>query len=260
MNLVVSGCSHSTWLPKQDGSGLDTKGKLYGQVLADMLQSDYINLSDSAKDNRQIIGDAIKHICLNENTPDILVIQLTEFERMNFFVTDSYKDYDPSKPLDYHKNWIKFNPACYTHSERPMIHFDATVDGYQDIHIGHPTGLAEQVQVLLDIISLQALCNQQDIQLYVLNWHGFNVLDSIPTGINESINWNSFLIDNIQCDWHEHLYWNEFKTPVDDSHFCSDAHKYIANRLYKLITTGERTIIESEPYSHGNKPIYNYTN
>jgi hypothetical protein len=260
MNLVVSGCSHSTWLPKPDGSGLDSKGKIYSQVLADMLQSDYINLSDIAKDNRQIIADAIKHICLSENIPGILVIQLTEFERMNFFKTSSHEDYNPSKSFDYIKNWMKFNPACLSHEHRPLIHFDGAIDGYQDIHIGHPQALMEQIQVLLDIISLQALCKQFGIQLYILNWHGFTQIYKIPTGIINTVNWDNFLLNNIQYDWPNHLHWNDFITPIDHSHFCADAHEYIAQRLYKLIVHNEKTIIESEPNPQYTKPIYDYTN
>jgi hypothetical protein len=270
MNILVSGCSHSEFVPT-DKSRLVAHGywtkdlkDTYSYKLESYEGIDRVdNVSCSAKDNANIFHDAIK-FCIMAGDIDVLVLQLTEFSRICFHKFGT--EWDPHKPFDYIKNWIKFNPSCYSHKERPSIKFDAAVDGVHEWQTGSQKNIYEEMDVLIRLISLQDFCRQRNIKLVILNYVPFLNTHKYDASITSQIDFDAFIINRVKPDAPQqykniisYLDGKGFKYPlahVGDCHFGPDAHDHLAEIIYNKIMTGDG-VTAAKPKQKSN-PIYKY--
>lgn len=266
MNILVSGCSHSCYVPTEDIPRGDIN-LTYSKRLTDMPQVNQVdNISLPAKDNINIINDAIKSILINNNLYDTVIIQLTEWERIGFFKSNTSDNYNPRAPYQSF-NWIKYNPSCPSHKHRPTLSLEPSAahlkeGGPTETSIGHLEGLVEQIDTMLKLIMLQDFCKARGIKLVILQWHRFSMIDQIPRAIVNNIDWDNFLIGNAKrkkcADFYIHLTNRGFNRPVDDSHYSDDAHLYIAKLLWHYIFEGKQHYIEQNK-PEAKPPIYDYT-
>jgi len=93
MKVLISGCSHSMY----------SDGPVYGDILNEIGDYQCTNISNRAKDNTQIFTDTIRHI--SNNPTDVLVYQLTEFERIAF-INGEEQSYSFDEPYDgFNNKW-----------------------------------------------------------------------------------------------------------------------------------------------------------
>ena len=79
-NLWVFGCSHSTRIPLDNGEYV----KPYSEYLSENLELNLVSLEQSASGNDFILNKFIQNID-KFNANDIVIIQLTHFNRKNFY-------------------------------------------------------------------------------------------------------------------------------------------------------------------------------
>tara|TARA_R110000868_G_scaffold52484_1_gene165713 strand:- start:38 stop:793 length:756 start_codon:yes stop_codon:yes gene_type:complete len=250
VKILVNGCSHSeAHIPDIEDP---LSGIPWPTILGDLLKANVFNMSRSGKANNVIVEETIRYL-INEQDINHVVIQLTEFSRLNFFrekYSFAWIPGDVSSQLNIRPN------NFYVKPETDDIFVRRVTD-----NISYHASIGDK-SLIYDIITLGTLvnclsvmCKQRNIGLTIISY--YLIGDSIEDEVWNSIPEESFLVKNRRYGIQDH-FTREFQLP-DGGHFEQKFHYHLAKLVSNHINNKTQIIVNTESYNR-NKIIYNYTN
>ena len=250
IKILVNGCSHSeAHIPDIEDP---LSGIPWPTILGGLLKANVFNISLCGKANSVIVEETIRYL-INEQDIDHVVIQLTEFSRLNFFrekYSFTWIPGDISSQLNIGLN--NFHDTQYTD--------DIFVRRVKDNRLYH--ALIGDKSLIYDIITvgtlvncLSVMCKQRNIGLTIISY--YSIGDSIEDEVWNSIPEESFLAKNRRYGIKDH-FTREFELP-DGAHFEQNYHYHLAKLVSDHINNKTQIIVNTESYNR-NKIINNYTN
>tara|TARA_S200002703_G_scaffold132881_1_gene120867 strand:- start:756 stop:1607 length:852 start_codon:yes stop_codon:yes gene_type:complete len=279
MILLSSGCSHSVKFP--DPINLPERGidpntyrfdvvNTWSDYLCEQLGAQNVNLSREGKDNNQIFNDVLEYLSNPaKTTPDIVVVQWTEYGRICLFKHRHTNKWIRGNRPDGTKfqlpHWYKLSwrpeptyPERYQHTIQV---WDERKRNMKNLQILSNTYIVERKDVINKTFALEHICRAMGVKLIYFFMDKIGPLEQLdPHAFDRIDHKNHSLIHNIQHSegWYTHLKWSGFDV-WEHNHFKEDAHKYTAERLYKMITQDTQTVTEDYVYPFDAKrPVYRY--
>lgn len=235
--ILVNGCSHTrAEIP-------DGEEKLpWPKILADKLECQLVNLAKDGKANYQIVEETIRYL-LNDSQFEHVVVQLTEWKRLNFFRSNHSFTWIPADIESQTKDFghVKI-PAVNDKDLRVTRFLNTPNEKHYDIG---DKSLVNNIITTGTLVScLYSLCERLGISLTIINYHSIG--DCVYDAVWKSIPNECFLIKNKTRGMYNHLLWN-FETP-DTFHFEQASHYYLANLVYEHYVSGKRITVNDKDY------------
>jgi len=141
----------------------------------------------------------------------------------------------------------------FSHAETQSVVDDVMIP------LGDASGVYNSLKHANSMLSLQRLCDQENIKLVFLNFMGWT--DNLLTDpVFKLINWDNFVIKNAaKHGMYNHLKWMGFTNTEDGHHFGVDAHRYLADVLHAYITDGKQLKVKEELHPENKTVSFDYT-
>jgi hypothetical protein len=235
--LLTNGCSlSSAKIP--DGPSTENWTKHLGKKL----NLKVLNLAEAGKNNFRIIEETTRFLITTDIKVDMVVIQLTDWFRENFFKAEKSFNWVPGE-LDTQL----YSQDCFRSRGHEEFAFT---------RIGDRSLIYSIITYFTLLNSLQSLCEKKNIPFYI--FYGWGFLDNIEDPIISTIDKNRFLFKEfipqfILMDYLEKkgLYVDK----RDVKHPTLASHRYISELLYDLIKYGKQ--VDSSEFKY-NKPFIKY--
>lgn len=250
--VLINGCSHSRACIPNLTAEAHYNGS-WPRILETMNNYDVWNISQDGKANHYIIEETMRCLYNDYDKPSIVIIQLTDFMRINLFKNTMSGSWVPGVfstqqglNMSTKTPYVKLPGSTVNDLSIKRTDPDG---GKTKIAIGDKSYLYEQITTLTLLAALSDLCSMWNIKLGILPYFGFNqsvndvTFDYIPTE-----NW---IVDNPENGLYNDLLYY-FATP-DTYHFEATAHTEIAELVEDWITTGKQVKVNSIPYDNTMK-------
>jgi hypothetical protein len=249
LKILVNGCSHTAAnIPDIEDP---LSGIPWPTILGDLLKANVFNMSRSGKANNVIVEETIRYL-INEQDINHVVIQLTEFSRLNLFREEysfTWIPGDVSSQLSIRPN------NCYLKHPHNFSVSRVTDNILYDASIGDKSLIYDIITLGTLVNCLSVMCKQRNIGLTIISY--YLIGDSIEDEVWNSIPEESFLVKNRRYGIQDH-FTREFQLP-DGGHFEQKFHYHLAKLVLDHINNKTQIIVNTESYNR-NKIIYNYTN
>jgi hypothetical protein len=249
LKILVNGCSHTAAnIPDIEDP---LSGIPWPTILGDLLKANVFNMSRSGKANNVIVEETIRYL-INEQDINHVVIQLTEFSRLNLFREEysfTWIPGDVSSQLSIRPN------NCYLKHPHNFSVSRVTDNISYDASIGDKSLIYDIITLGTLVNCLSVMCKQRNIGLTIISY--YLIGDSIEDEVWNSIPEESFLVKNRRYGIQDH-FTREFQLP-DGGHFEQKFHYHLAKLVLDHINNKTQIIVNTESYNR-NKIIYNYTN
>lgn len=252
LRVLTNGCSHTrACIP--DLTAEEHNKSSWPRVLEAMDNYDVINLAQDGKANHYIIEETIRYLFNNaEVPPHIVVIQLTDFERINVFNRRNSGQWIPGvfatqqgKNMTTDPSFIKI-PGL----DVSDLHVNrTTAKGVTRHGIGDSTYKYEQITTLSMLAALSIVCSNWNIRLGILPYFGLN--NSIEDATFQTIPKENWIVANPQYGLYNDLLYY-YETP-DTWHFEAAAHKEIAQIVNDWITEETQIVVNESPFDNAMK-------
>tara|TARA_R100000951_G_scaffold109570_2_gene106825 strand:- start:1470 stop:2387 length:918 start_codon:yes stop_codon:yes gene_type:complete len=141
----------------------------------------------------------------------------------------------------------------FSHSETQKVIDDIMVP------VGDVSGVYNSLKHANSMLSLQRLCDQENIKLVFLNFMSWTD-DLLTDPVFKLINWDNFVIKNAgKHGMYNHLKWMGFTHTEDGHHFGADAHQYLADVLQGYITDGKQVKVKEDRHPENRTVSFDYT-
>ena len=251
--ILVNGCSHTRAHVPDD----PTNKISWPNLLAYNTGHEVINIAEDGKANFQIVEEAIRFVINRSFTIDHVVIQLTDWTRLNFFRKQASGTWMP-------RDFLSQKSGVDVYVKIPAA-------DNKDLHVKRLTGTPKQKIVEIGdrtlihniitcgtmVNSLSRLCREKGLGLTIINYYelgdcrGDDVWADIPD--------EDFLIINRVNGLYNHLCWL-YDTP-DTMHFEKSAHFYISGLVEDHIDRGQSIRVSDQNYDEIHNiqtPIFDY--
>jgi hypothetical protein len=253
--ILVNGCSHSAAnIPD------NIEGDPWPKILCDKINADLVNIADLGKSNGWILEETIRYL-ISDNTIDHVIIQYTDWDRLNFYRNIKSFRWIPSniksqiERLNF-LNYIKDKPRN-THYHTYINEHGAILKNKNNLKGINYTGDSSQI---FEIVTMGTLTNCL-YQLCLSRNIGLTLINLGPVGDSkDDIVWSQipndlFLFSNNRLSSMHYHFFDEYDMP-DGGHFEHAFHYEFANHVeahYK-----NKTQIEGKTQILKVNPVYNY--
>ena len=254
MKVLVNGCSHSRACIPDAPADIHFESS-WPRLLSKKLDCEVINLSQDGKSNHWMIEETIRAI-INNPTVTNVVLQLTEFQRINLYKKARSGEWQPDDFLSQTRHGFQLDQQSENYkphyvkipgSSEEDLMVSRTIKervNKQHVAIGDSTLTYEMISTASLLVGLQRLCDSLQIKLHLLPYFGFG--DTIS---DKTFNWispSSWIIENYSFGMYNDLLYY-YSTP-DTWHFEKAAHDEIANIVMDHITKDKKIKVNTRPF------------
>lgn len=249
LRILTNGCSHSrACIP--DLTAEEHFKSSWPRVLEAMDNYDVDNIAQDGKANHYIVEETIRYIYNEVIKPDVVIVQLTDFVRINLFDRNMSGTWIPgvfSTQQGYNMTtkppYVKI-PGLDVND----LAVDRTIarDKKVQHQVGDSTHTYEQITTLTLLAALSNICDSMNIRLGIVPYLGFN--DSIEDETFNSIPKHNWIVENPKYGLYNDLLYY-YDTP-DTYHFEAAAHKEVAQIVADWITDGNQITVNELPWDN----------
>ena len=248
--ILINGCSHT----KAVIPGVLAENhaeSAWPHILTQSLNFHIDNVAKGGKANHVILEETLR-IILNPNTYTHVIVQTTEFDRINFFNKKfsgqwNAGDIDSQTRMHLRSNtgqWFQKLPGW----SKDDLRFTKSIgpDATEQFDVGDDTHTYEQVTTASLLAALYEVCLNKNIKLGILPYFGFHVakndrvLDNVPN--------TAWIVSNYEYGLYNDLLY--FYDTPDTWHLEAAAHIEIASIVSDWLLDGTQVAVNTAPFDN----------